>query len=358
MRQIYSRAQEVLAFAGVCEDRSEGLMKVIGTQRARTLASLKFIQGTSDREKTLISFNSLHADKTPDPKIQALETRHLLDFAGYAQFFNEMYWKRAWVIQEITVGPKVTVLYGDLEILWEDMVVFGSLLKESEIARQFHSFEFQEGEVWQGIDHLLVFRERYYVKRTPIGLLEALTLSRKALATDPRDKIFSLLGLCPDGATFVPVPNYRQPLESIIADMSKAMMAWNKSLDMICLRGLSLRQSTTWIPTWAPNWERIWMGGITVQEESLLKSQDIRNINPILAGSTGLQLKVRGTLIGTVTHLTSAMRPHSRDSKPLPPRAPWIDSTATLAAKITELGSPSPDVSKFLLTIWYELLLS
>ncbi|CZT52615.1 uncharacterized protein RSE6_13967 [Rhynchosporium secalis] len=104
--------------------------------------------------------------------------------------------------------------------------------------------------------------------------------------------------------------------------------------------------------------ERIWMGGITVQEESLLKSQDIRNINPILAGSTGLQLKVRGTLIGTVTHLTSAMRPHSRDSKPLPPRAPWIDSTATLAAKITELGSPSPDVSKFLLTIWYELLLS
>ncbi|CZT10743.1 uncharacterized protein RAG0_15124 [Rhynchosporium agropyri] len=323
MRQIYSRAQEVLAFAGVCEDRSEGLMKVIGTQTARTLASLKFIQGTSDREKTLISFNSLHADEMPDPKIQALETRHLLDFAGYAQFFNEMYWKRAWVIQEITVGPKVA-----------------------------------EGEVWQGIDHLLEFRERYYVKRTPIGLFEALILSRKALATDPRDKIFSLLGLCPDGATFVPVPNYRQPLESIIADMSKAMMAWDKSLDMICLRGVSLKQSTTWIPTWAPNWETIWMGGITVQEESLLKNQDIRNINPILAGSTGLQLKVRGTLIGTVTHLTSATRPHSRDSKPLPPRAPWIDSTATLAAKIPELGSPSPDVSKFLLTIWYELLLS
>jgi hypothetical protein len=64
--------------------------------------------------------------------------------------------------------------------------------------------------------------------------------SYQTIATDPRDKIFGLLGLRHDGDTYIPIPNYKQPLEEIVMDMSKRMMIFNRSLDLMCLRGTSL----------------------------------------------------------------------------------------------------------------------
>jgi hypothetical protein len=36
--------------------------------------------------------------------------------------FGEQYWRRVWVIQEITVASKVTILYGDHRFRWNDVV--------------------------------------------------------------------------------------------------------------------------------------------------------------------------------------------------------------------------------------------
>ncbi|KAH7377554.1 heterokaryon incompatibility protein-domain-containing protein [Cadophora sp. MPI-SDFR-AT-0126] len=347
MRQIYSRAQEVISFVG----SFERISNAIDTETdIAAKARLKIIHGTSDWEKKTLSPMSLRQKRIPNPKVEALETRGPKDFEEYDIFFSEAYWRRAWVIQEITVGAQVSILYGNMEFQWEDVAAFFTLLKRHAKSQLFPRFQ-----KTHGLDHLLEFRERFFIKRTPISLFEALNLSRKALATDPRDKIFALLGLCHDGTTFVPVPNYRQSLESIIADMSKNMMMLNKSLDAICLRGVSQDQSSPPVPTWAPNWQRLWIGGTTVQEEVIFRNQDIGRVNPILEGSTNRILKVRGTRVGAVTHLTSAMKPHDRDNSPLPDRAPWISLTGTLAKDIPELGRPSPDISMFYSAIWKTL---
>lgn len=77
--------------------------------------------------------------------------------------------------------------------------------------------------------YLVEIRDRFMNTRQLIHLLEALQWAIQTLSADPRDKIFSFLGLCHDGPTFVPIPNYRQPLETILADMSKTMMRMNES---------------------------------------------------------------------------------------------------------------------------------
>lgn len=100
------------------------------------------------------------------------------------------------------------------------------------------------------------------------------------------------------------------------------------------------------------------MGGITMQEAMILQEENVGAFNPVMQGSTGRLLNVRGTRVGAVTHLTSAMKPHSKDNRPLPRRAPWISQTSTLAAKIPELGNPSPDVDKFHAAIWLVLFCS
>jgi hypothetical protein len=101
-------------------------------------------------------------------------------------------------------------------------------------------------------DHLAEIQDRFMVKREPIHLVDALQWTTKTLSTDPRDKTFSLLGLCHDGPTFVPVPNYQQSLETVLIDMSKTIMRMNRSLDLICMREIG-PQGVSILPTLVTN---------------------------------------------------------------------------------------------------------
>jgi len=333
MRQIYSRAEEVIAWVG---PTGEELVS------DEAIARLAMIQGSADWAHSKHAFN---------PKIEAIlkSTRH--DFMAFEKFFSQPYWERVWIIQEITVASNVTILYGGIKLLWDDVAAFLKMQKEIKSNAENHEFA-----GFASPDHLLQFRELFFTQRTPISLLEALRLSRKTQATDPRDKIFALLGLCYDGSTFVPVPNYKQSLESIVAEMSKAMMIWNKSLDLICLKGNSLLgENTMNIPTWAPNWFRLWEGNMTIQENSLIDRQNKCTFNPILAGSTPGILIVRGNRIGAVTSLTSAMGRNYRDSQISVVRGPWISSTRLLGKQKPNLQNPSLDMTQFYDILWRTL---
>jgi hypothetical protein len=82
MRQIYSKAEKVLAW--------------VGSKPQNVRSSL-----------TVAVFN--------------LNTYHTItEGARHAmkEFFNEEYWRRVWIIQEITVASTVVMLYGDLELPW------------------------------------------------------------------------------------------------------------------------------------------------------------------------------------------------------------------------------------------------
>jgi len=112
---------------------------------------------------------------------------------------------RVWIIQEITVASSARVLYGDQILLWDDLLRMLLILK----AAVAHSKTF-DGKSLNLPVHLMKFHDMYAGQvRRPISLLEALIWSRPAQATDPRDKIFALLGLCHDSSTYVPVPNYK-----------------------------------------------------------------------------------------------------------------------------------------------------
>ncbi|KAN0098383.1 hypothetical protein V8E51_014046 [Hyaloscypha variabilis] len=210
-------------------------------------------------------------------------------------------------------------------------------------------------EAAEGVVHLLKFRDGY-TGRNLISLFDALVWSRRALATDPRDKIFALLGLCHDGATFVPVPNYKQGLGTTIADMSRAMMSLNKSLDCIYLRGAKNLSVTQNLPSWAPNWPSIWSNKLTVQEEDIIKLPwKTHDCKPILASNNDF-LRVKGVYFGRVTSLAPAFgRSYSNGAANT--HSGWILSTSTLREVKPELivdgvGSATKEA------IWKTLVMS
>ena len=391
MRQIYAKAEEVVACVGPFggEVVSEGTIACLSTirgwayssnltddQREKKLEATRKRMNSSPLQRFELTLQDSITKQEKRARVQEAEalareksairaSRNRSapenleavwmeeDLKEFNLFFSQPYWKRVWVIQELTVGSKVTVLYGGLEFTWNDVATFFSMLKRA--APSIGGA--QDG--WLGPEHLVEFRDRFVVKRKPIGLLEALNLSRGTLATDPRDKIFALLGLCHDWSTFVPVPNYKQPLESIMADMNKTLMTFNKSLDLVCIKGISsLGEEMLDMPTWGPNWLRIWTGTTTIQEDSLLQQQRTCNSNPVLASSTNRVLKVRGARVGAVTNLTSAMNPYDKAITTSQTRISWISHPGRLYDKFLELRCPTPEMVRVHSTIWKTLTMS
>jgi hypothetical protein len=78
-------------------------------------------------------------------------------------------------------------------------------------------------EKFDFIHDIKVFREREQ-SGNRISLLQALISSRRSLATDPRDKIYALLGLTSDGTKQVLTPNYTQPIEAVYSDLMKSLL--------------------------------------------------------------------------------------------------------------------------------------
>jgi hypothetical protein len=128
----------------------------------------------------------------------------------------------------VPVAANVKLLCGDLEFPWDGVAAVLAMWKEPpEIAPPYQ-------RAFLKATHLAEFRHRFAVKREPISLLDAMGWSYRTLATG---KVFALLGLCHVDSTYVPLPNYKQPLEEIITDMRKAMMRFDRSLYLMCLKG-------------------------------------------------------------------------------------------------------------------------
>lgn len=78
---------------------------------------------------------------------------------------------------------------------------------------------------------------------THTSILDALGWSSALEATDPKDKIFGILGLCYDGSNLVPTPDYCKSLDTILRELRIAELSqeanrkWQttRSMDLICL---------------------------------------------------------------------------------------------------------------------------
>jgi hypothetical protein len=250
------------------------------------------------------------------------------------------------------VNPNAKVLCRQFEIPWDDLVAALMVWKKDPDTAPLHRRAFLKAM------HLAEFRDRFSAKREPISLLNAMRWSSQTIATDPRDKIFGLLGLCHDGNTLVPIPNYKQPLEKIITDMSKRMMTVNRSLDFMCFRGTSL--SSNKLPSWTPNF---WSGplhSMTIHEMKFLDGHSIFSFNPVLEGSTNQILKVTGKKSGQVRRLTSEFAQLGSDGRlslSTDPSTPWITPTSSLAEKHPALDKAEENDLKIRDSIWQTLIM-
>lgn len=137
------------------------------------------------------SFIGSMVEDLPDTSMQNLR-----------DLFERPYFRRCWCVQEVVASAWAIAKCDDLEMSFFDLVATGLTIAfwsgEMNMNRHF--------EMWQSVAEARRPRTESQppVQRTAVegsmgSLLDLLDSTRNFLATDPRDKIFALLGICDEG---------------------------------------------------------------------------------------------------------------------------------------------------------------
>lgn len=163
-----------------------------------------------------------------------------------AALVRRPYFERVWIIQELAKADFRKILCGNrsapwtgLEMALEQMA--GHLPPASQVLT----------------DALVSFRVRERLGRLAVPrmlLVRALVDSRRSLATEPRDKIYALLGLARDGGEVVPAPHYTCSDEHVYVDVARHFVARQGHTAAILLAARTEDRGR--LPSWVPNWSR------------------------------------------------------------------------------------------------------
>lgn len=202
MASIYSNASQVIAYLG---------------------------PGSVDTDMVMDHLNKTHL-KPGDNPVRQMNAAHV------ESFFRLPYFSRVWVLQEIGLAKLVTMLVGNKETRWTREAV-DELLDHI-------------GDVTISVPDTLQWLPGHVPEQS---LLEALYKSRNCSASDPRDKVYALLGLVdPQAIQGFPV-DYSYTEAEVYTSVSKHLVAKFRCLSFLkYLEPVKLRSQgvSSWVPCW------------------------------------------------------------------------------------------------------------
>lgn len=178
-----------------------------------------------------------------------------LDWEAVDHLLARLWWSRTWVVQEVWLAKDAILLCGDSSLKWKTFK---------------KAMEYQEG--WDDMGCLVRGTKRWEIWSTlknRYGL--AIHISQKRLlgsrlsdilwntwdrdATDPRDKVFAILGLVGEyyRAT-LPNIDYSKSTEELYREIASLIITEENSLDIL-LAASGLTGGAN-LPSWVPDWRR------------------------------------------------------------------------------------------------------
>lgn len=195
----------------------------------------------------------------------------LLHLWVYLSMRDQSYWSRLWITQEIAFAQDGILQCGDTIIPYWAVQRFVQKFPPNFI----HQDEFRQEVLLQHATHGLkmlsvIFQtiklNEVSTKLVPgMPLLELLLRSRWKLASDPRDKVFGLLGLSDLSSSTHPglKTDYNRTVRDVYIGGFQAIVDITSKLDILCFSAPAAIQwnpkailgtGRTVLPSWVPDW--------------------------------------------------------------------------------------------------------
>lgn len=212
MSDIYSKAKSVIVWLGKEDKRARRALRL-----QHSLGPvLKRIQDEGNWQ-SLLHFPFNHIDFY---RFVGIEPFQLADWIAYEEFHKRTWFHRTWIIQEVALAQKLAVLCGGTKCDWESMSVVGKFMKDSRwanillvrsgqnpgvrvnpgerqlsISRLAQHFQSQGSQAEDARLHCRYVCDAENVNESGAYLDWMLHVTRPSSASDPRDKIYGVLGL-------------------------------------------------------------------------------------------------------------------------------------------------------------------
>ncbi|KAI1536277.1 HET domain containing protein [Pyrenophora tritici-repentis] len=256
--------------------------------------------------------------KTQD-RLNLLETLRRFTHAPFTPW-----WTRIWVVQEIAAPPRVVVVYGTISAPWTMFAIAAreyvrhsktccnhdiKFMPRDELAVLEYSFD-----MIISIDDLRSAQQTHKQnihdsaeRMQPPLLLDLLIAFRDRKASDPRDKVYALLGMARTEEGRALVPDYSLSEVEVFRKVTVESIYATEDLSLFSTElGRKFRDD---LPSWVPDWGAPGRSIYTYNAEAL----DLYNASPDKATRLSVlpidqdALKLRATRIGTVQHVGDVM---------------------------------------------------
>jgi hypothetical protein len=171
-----------------------------------------------------------------------------------AIFREPKVWSRVWVMQELSCASEVTLVYAREELDWA--VVSGFLDNRDKIYADAFHMPVSHGsstpvrrlmKAQLAIEHQrAIMREGYHA-----SLLDVLARFKSVKSTDPRDRVYGLLGLVTEEHN-VKV-DYAKSAGDVFAEVAIYLINSLGNLDIICQNPWARDKQTPGLPSWVPD---------------------------------------------------------------------------------------------------------
>ncbi|OJJ75593.1 hypothetical protein ASPBRDRAFT_37887 [Aspergillus brasiliensis CBS 101740] len=235
MRDIYQQSILTVIWLG---DGNEHVKSLFGLAR-EFLDQCPGVEPWDD--KSVVFLGELTESKYGSQSLEVLVTDLLM----------RPWWTRAWVLQEAVVSPALLIKCGADEMPWLALWSLARALSEGFLL-SLSPARFSTRGLGK-VFNIEIMRDAINKKMHKFTITQLIAWNRQQRSTDPRDKIFSLLGLARGSAANAIRPDYsphNTPLQ-VCLDLVKQSTE-KGSLDIICMSQGSER--SCW-PSWVPEWD-------------------------------------------------------------------------------------------------------
>lgn len=276
MAEIYGKAREVIAWLGKSDENTSDIAQLISV--------LALVSDHTTFEPDNVKEGRVFFDGSKEETLAQFGLPKLSNSVwGFLKpFFGRRWFQRVWIIQEMVLARNIEVLCGPIIISWEDLWKTSSFLisvkwtkglaKLNWILNPSNKLTSGFGESPTVINTLRIIcgeecrRLRLQVGlnwmtgskdiyQHPAALLYLVQgMIRGFKATDPRDQIFSLIGILnhtiPDSKRII-IADYTKTVQEVFYNVAKLILEGMESL--LLLESIPLKKNVSALPSWVPD---------------------------------------------------------------------------------------------------------
>lgn len=330
MGAIYGQARQVLVFLGeMTEEVTKSLDQILWLDQFLT-------KNDKDYSVGVVPYDL--------PRDGSILTGELADYSetGFdwepvIALLHRPWFGRLWVVQEVVLAEHAVVFCGNRSLSWDVVEkVFGTLSAHGLLAFFPEKAKTRSG---QNITSMGLIRQRRTLPGKEPGLLDLVAMCRNVQCTDPRDRVYALLGLANDVSSqdLEVMPDYALTIEEVYKGFSIWNLSHTKDLRCLSYSSLSSRSQLS-LPSWVPDYTLLEVEPPLARAEIELPYNAARGTEPILRFSDGRNtLHIHGYTVDSVGMIGSLQAEVSIPD-PLPELSQQVneaqDSTALIQTSI------------------------